>query len=68
LRLIAALGEREKEMKLSEWQTFYDQMMTPLPQHQELTNFFANKLRQEWGTEGGGHRTLGASERREDAL
>jgi hypothetical protein len=43
-------------------------MMTPLPQDQELTNFFVNKLRQEWGTEGGGHRTVGASERHEDAL
>jgi hypothetical protein len=43
-------------------------MMTPLPQDQELTNFFVNKLRQEWGTEGGGHRTVGASERHERAL
>jgi hypothetical protein len=34
LRQIAALDEREKEMRRSEWQTFYDQMMTPLPQDQ----------------------------------
>jgi hypothetical protein len=27
-------------------------MMTPLPQDQELTNFFANKIRQELGTRG----------------
>jgi hypothetical protein len=52
LRRIAALNEREKEMKLSEEQTFYDQMMTPLPQDQELTDFFANKRRQELGTGG----------------
>jgi hypothetical protein len=43
-------------------------MMTPLPQDQELTNFFANKRRQEWGQREEGTPTLGASERREDAL
>ncbi len=47
LRQLAALNEREKEMKLSEWQTFYDQMMTPLPQYQAFNEWFTGKLKQE---------------------
>jgi hypothetical protein len=47
LRQIAALNKREKEMKLSEQQTFYDQMMAPLPQYQAFNEWFTGKLQQE---------------------